>query len=201
MMPWTIIEKLLLVDKKVALIILGGLGTFAAVAVVQAFKLDWNGSLLIAGYVVGFGVLLFLLSTIIDDQTSRTVISRFLTFIFMLFMSALFVGAVMPHATFINPPSCLIRFWAPCRTPGGVIDNLVDQAQLPKPSTVPPLGDVGALPSGIYHYRVYIQFAGEIKRGDVVAVAHELRAQGWNVEGANQGGERLAAGAYLNEIR
>jgi hypothetical protein len=48
--------------------------------------------------------------------------------------------------------------------------------------------------------RVYIQFAG-YKRDWVVDLAKRLAATGWLVEGAERGGERIAAAAGMNEVR
>ena len=48
--------------------------------------------------------------------------------------------------------------------------------------------------------RVFIQFAG-YKRGWVVDLAGKLAEGGWQVEGGERGGERIAAAAGLNEVR
>lgn len=48
-------------------------------------------------------------------------------------------------------------------------------------------------------YKAYIQFAGNITRGDIVALSHALREAGWNVQGPS--GERIGTAANLNEVR
>jgi hypothetical protein len=48
--------------------------------------------------------------------------------------------------------------------------------------------------------RVYIQFAG-YQRDQIVALAKALVAAGWRVEGADRGGERIAAAKGMNEVR
>jgi hypothetical protein len=48
--------------------------------------------------------------------------------------------------------------------------------------------------------RVYIQFAG-YQRDRIVALAEALVAAGWRVEGADRGGERIAAAKGMNEVR
>jgi hypothetical protein len=48
--------------------------------------------------------------------------------------------------------------------------------------------------------RVYIQFAG-YTRDQIVELAGDLTAAGWRVEGADRGGERIAAAQGINEVR
>lgn len=48
--------------------------------------------------------------------------------------------------------------------------------------------------------RVFIQFEG-YDRGWVVGLAEKLAAAGWQVEGGDRGGERIAAAAGMNEVR
>jgi hypothetical protein len=50
-------------------------------------------------------------------------------------------------------------------------------------------------------YRVFVQFAGALQRENMIAFARGLRDQGWNVQGADQGGERTASAAGINVIR
>jgi hypothetical protein len=48
--------------------------------------------------------------------------------------------------------------------------------------------------------RVYIQFAG-YGRDEIVELAGDLVAEGWRVEGADRGGERIKAAEGMNEVR
>lgn len=49
--------------------------------------------------------------------------------------------------------------------------------------------------------QVSVKFAGSIERQSMVAFARGLRGQGWNVQLADQGGERTAAAARINVVR
>jgi len=69
----------------------------------------------------------------------------------------------------------------------------------PCASTAP----IAVLAAGIERrsYRVFVQFAGALQRENMIAFARGLRDQGWNVQGADQGGERTASAAGINVIR
>jgi WD40 repeat protein len=49
--------------------------------------------------------------------------------------------------------------------------------------------------------KVFVQFAGALDRQAMITFALGLRDVGWNVQGADRGGERVAAAAGLNLIR
>lgn len=48
---------------------------------------------------------------------------------------------------------------------------------------------------------VFTQFAGSLQRERIVALAQALSDQGWEMQGADRGGERTAAAAGINEVR
>ena len=50
-------------------------------------------------------------------------------------------------------------------------------------------------------HRVFVQFAGSIDRAAMIAFSRALQASGWNVQGADQGGERVGSAAGTNEVR
>lgn len=200
MTPIAVIEKLLVVNRPVAIIILTGLAVFAAVAIFQTFRInDLQGSILVAGYIVGLGVALTAVSNALYNPPIQAVISWFITLLFILYASAIFVGAVFPFIPLVNPPSCLLRFWEDCRGRGGVIDRVAEGVPAPALTPVPkiPATSLAAPPA----LRVFVQFAGLLRREDVISVSRGLRDAGWNVQGADQGGERIAAAAGLNEVR
>ena len=200
MTPIAIIEKLLAVNRSAAVLILTGLAVFAAVAIFQTLQInDFKGGVLIAGYIIGMGLALTVISNVLENLLIRSVISWFITMIFILYSSTIFVSAVLSPTPLINPPSCLLRFWEDCRGLGGVIDRVADGVPAPTLTPVPrmPTTSSGASPA----LQIFVQFAGLLRREDVIAVSRGLRAAGWNVQGADQGGERIAAAAGLNEIR
>ena len=72
-----------------------------------------------------------------------------------------------------------------------------------KTSAIAPLPPVMAPPArtpDLSKAKVFVQFAGFV-RADVVTISTALVNDGWNVQGASQGGERLSAAANLHEVR
>lgn len=51
------------------------------------------------------------------------------------------------------------------------------------------------------NYRVFVQFAGNLKREDVRSMMEDLRDTGWNVQGVRGGGERTGQAAGKSEVR
>lgn len=93
---------------------------------------------------------------------------------------------------------------------GEVLLGALDQAQAARDETMmqiatsgpPPLAsaDVVIPDSAVtYMQPVYLQFAGLIKREQIVALNRGLRDNGWNVQGPS--GERIATAANQNEVR
>ena len=196
----SVIEKLLVVNRPAAIIILTGLTVFAAVSIFQTFRInDLQGSILVAGYIVALGVALTVISNALHNPPIRTVVSWFITVLSILYASAIFVGAVFPSTPLVNPPSCLLRFWDDCRGRGGLINRVAEGVPAPALTPVPKAPATSLVPPPLM--RVYVQFAGLLRREDVVSVSRGLRDTGWNVQGADQGGERTVAASGFNEVR
>lgn len=69
----------------------------------------------------------------------------------------------------------------------------------PPPPTAPAAGGEPALPAAAYRQKVYIQFAGSLKREQIVALNRRLAQAGWAVQGSS--GERIGTAAGRHEIR
>jgi hypothetical protein len=95
--------------------------------------------------------------------------------------------------------ACAVYFWEPCRA---TADNFAKQ--LTSPTAASLQGPVQLVaPSTIKpgNYRVFVQFAGVLQRGDVRTMMESLHKAGWNVQGVEGGGQRTTAAAGQNEIR
>jgi hypothetical protein len=199
--PINILELALKVDRRSAAIIVVGLAAFAAAGILKTIGIgDLKGSVLAVAYVLGAGIIVSLFAQILGDRFAKVALSWAVTLLIIVFMGSVAYGAIVPNQTFVNPPSCVLRFWEPCVRPGGVLDRIASsQAPVtPIPST-PPSGS--SAPGTIPTERVFFQFAGLISRENMVKVATGLAAQGWHVQDAPRGGERIPAAAGLNEVR
>ncbi|MFM7444863.1 MAG: hypothetical protein ACKO2N_13320 [Tabrizicola sp.] len=106
-------------------------------------------------------------------------------------------GNTLPYAKL----DCLTGFWKPgaCNTSPIVVPDAVpaDEPVVAEDSSA------GAQPAAAVDRastEVYIQFTG-LERDAVKAIATNLLALGWPVQGGDQGGERYDHAAGLNEVR
>jgi hypothetical protein len=84
------------------------------------------------------------------------------------------------------------------------IDNLAQQVNIAIQAGAVPLSPSADPPPvasiNRSEYTVWIQFAGSLRREQMIDLGRQLAAN-WTVPGANRGGERIEAAAGLNEIR
>jgi hypothetical protein len=139
---------------------------------------------------------------------------RMVAWVMALCFSFTMITATLQSATGnrFTPPlalsSCIISFYfaANCdRTPADTTQvglALIGAAQAQDatdPSAGPALSGA-ALASAQAEARLFVQFAG-YPRPEIVALADTLTQEGWQVEGADRGGERIVLAAGLNEVR
>lgn len=207
--PIALLQLALKVDRRAASIIIIGLVAFTVVAIINTLGMDDpKGSALAVAYVVGAGFLISILAKIVGDSIAQTVLSWAVTALIVVFMATVAYGAIVPRQTLVNPPACVLQFWAPCNDK---LDELASvQAPVsplppPSPASQPRAANpsTAPAPSSIVPppVNIYVQFAGLISRENMIKVSTGLVAQGWKVQGANRGGERTQAAAGLNEVR
>jgi len=223
------IEKLLTVNRDAAILILTGIGVFAAISIVGAYGIDYTTAVRVAGYIFGFAVAATVLSIVITDLRIRAVLGWFLVVLCMAWTVALSISILFQPGP-LPPVYCLIRFMQDCddvseaialeksRPVSGVavpvvvepsadrsfgdlsvLSNLPGVDLDPSPPVV--LANVEPKSPAIPDQKVVVQFAGLLTRDSVREMMLALRAQGWDMQGAEAGGERTGAAAGYNEVR
>jgi hypothetical protein len=200
MEPLSAIQNLLSLNRNAAIIVSAGIGVFAAAAIVSGWVTgDLDTAVTIAVAVIVAGVILTFLSFILGDDILRRVIAWLIALVIFAYVGAIVVSAIAPGQTFIAPTVCLVKFWQNCYGVGGVLDAVAIAREQPVVRSVP--AAVSIPPSlDLTRYKVFIQFAG-YRRDDIVKLATLLKSRGWNVQGASEGGERLASANSLSEVR
>ena len=111
------------------------------------------------------------------------------------------MSAIWRPAPFgIAPVECLVRFWERCVN---AQDALVIRNYVPlsPPASTPPAPPGRALAPAPAGYDVRVNFAGNIRREDMIGLLASLRDGGWSVPADQRRGNRTALAAKLNEVR
>ncbi len=200
MNPVQILNNLLQVDRQVALPLLGGLAVVAAAAIVATWDIDFDSAVIVGIYIVGLGAGLYVVSYVLTSlnlPVLKAVLGWFVILFVMLVMLTFFVSAALPGYTPIAPTPCLVRFWDRCPY---VYDRIAERNFTPvkPPVDQPPAPQVNVNPK---NYRVFVQFAGIIRREDVRSMMTNLQNDGWRVQGVDGGGQRTVKAADVNEVR
>ena len=182
------------VNKPVALFLFGGwLALNVAAAIYNAdLGISFQGLLallLVLSLVVGALAILPRLPKVLLGWLMVILFAGWLVVVFVQVATS--SGFTPPLA----PVNCLLGpLGSDCNRSLSIEANTSGIAPLP-PVVVPPPSflDVSAA-------KVFVQFAGFVRQ-DVVAISTALAKDGWNIQGADQGGERLSAAAGLNEVR
>lgn len=204
MTPVAALEKLLAVNRDVAVLILTGIVVFAAISIVGAYNINYDTALRIAAYIFGFAVVANVLSIVISDYRVRAVLGWFLVGLLIIWTVILSISILIQPGPF-PPVFCIVSFTQPCDV---VAENIALAEQRRTVMVVdvltPPVGVASDLPTAtpsIPSQQVVVQFAGLVTRDSVRNMMRMLQAEGWNVQGAEAGGERTEAAAGYNEVR
>ena len=168
-----------------------------------------------------------MLSIVITDLRIRAVLGWFLVVLCMAWTVALSLSIMFQPGP-LPPVYCLIRFMEDCdkvseaialekSRPVAVVvepavageevgpdDTFFQQSSAgPRPDTFPPvvIASVDPKPPATPDQQVVVQFAGLLTRDSVRDLMLALQAQGWNMQGAEGGGERTGAASGYNEVR
>jgi hypothetical protein len=201
MNPLKVLTELFRREPSLAVVLLAGLGVFAAAAIVISWKIDIQVASQTGLYILGFAVAVLAVGALGNSPTIRKALGWFFALFIMFSGSAFFISAVFPSQTIVAPPYCLVEFWKKCLSQGGLGDQYAERNFTPvsSPQPIPQQPTVVGIRQS--DYRVLVQFAGVIRREDVKAMMLKMRAGGWRVEGADGGGERTPVAAGYNEIR
>ncbi|MFC3074204.1 hypothetical protein [Shinella pollutisoli] len=183
-------------NRRGAALISGAIALFAAVAVIEGFGLQLESTIPSIVWILLIGFLLLIIERFLDEPFAVRALSWFFGALVVLWVLAFIWHKLNPEN---ERGACVVYFWQPCRitadrqadTASGDSAGLLECA--PPAVTTTPAVQVG-------QYRVFIQFAG-YSRSTIVELARLLETGGWNVQGAGQGGERIASAAGKAEVR
>jgi len=207
MNPWQVVNDFVKTNPQAAALLLGAIACFAAVAVVGTLGINLQSEIPSVLYVIGIGVLLSIVTSvvtsIVGDKLIMIALKWFVVGIAALWVALFIVQLIYPESQRI---ACAVHFWATCQfTADKVAEITADKVAESTESTpavpaalpeIPP--NAGFQPA---NYKVFVQFAGVITRDSVKSMMRALRNNGWNVQGANAGGERTVAAAGYTEVR
>ena len=212
----SLLTKLLQVDPKVGRFVLAGLTILACSALVISYGINFNDAAFVAGYLLGFALAVTILVYITNNRIMRTAvcwiaISAFDIWILGLFDSAFQITRRLPPtACYLRlpvelPEVCIERLssdvivigaLAPASAPGLSFGGGPEQVWLAQVDTT-----VTLTPAPAGAARVFVQFHDPVTRDQTIALGTALAAAGWQVEGAERGGELVGNGTDRNEVR
>lgn len=199
--PLKIIRDLSKRQPKLAVAIYAGLAVYAAAIIVICWKVDYEVATGIGWRILVFSFVVFFLVSLTTSKLVMLILEWFAVLLIISSCCALFITSVFPGKTPISPAYCLVEFWKPCLTPGGLADQYADRnsqklLEPVKSIVAPPL-----VPVSESEYKVFVQFAGLIRREDIKAMMVKQTEVGWRMQGQERGGERTAEAIGYNEIR
>lgn len=191
-------------DPGASRLVYGGIAVFSAVSIVLGYLNSSEDALLVAIWVVGFGVMLPLLSHIVSAPVMRATLCWMVIGMVGTFQIYV-VAAVFPRSPLrdafgpVAPLSCGLRLIFDIdecanRFAPNVTRNAAWQPDGPDRLW---LTQDGVAKSGF----VYLQFGKEVTRGTSRTVADGLLAEGWAIPDAGSGGESVKNVPATNEVR
>ncbi|WP_377291464.1 hypothetical protein [Rhizobium sp. SG2393] len=212
--PQSTLRELLKVDHTTAIFLMATMTILAIVGAFAAFNIDaWT--LLLYGLVSLILTFLFtVIAAIVASRATRQilgwiVLALALAWLFLTAAGGLFnpvTGLIASIFESRTPPVWLkgIECWVrPLENCTKVQDTIATSDAAPAIKPVDEAEAPATTPAAAVDkskYTIYVQFAG-YQRQTVIDAAKALQAAGWKVQGAAQGGQRLAAAAGLSQVR
>jgi hypothetical protein len=161
---------------------------------------DYDATVVVWKIALGWSILtliiLLLVAVLLDIFRVPLLRPEFRKWIYGAFLAGLLSGI---SAWFLDVIKIAPKNAAEAITPSA-LDRAAEQAYVP-PRTAPPLPPAPTATVTPSAYRVFVQFAGVLRREDMVTLTRSLAASGWNVQVPDRGGERTSAAAGYNEVR
>jgi hypothetical protein len=211
MSPADTLTRLIKLDPGSARVVYAGLGLLAAATLVLGWQSSGNSIaelLPLAGWITGLGVLLTMLSYIVKAPMMRATLC-WMVIAMIGFTQIYVVSAMFPKSPLqvltgpVAPLTCVLRLqfdvnlcldeFAPI-TPGPSAFNM----QVTGADTQVWLAQSSTAPAGT---TVYLQFADPVSRDQSAVIGTTLFAQGWGMQGKDQGGEQVSQVPDGNEVR
>lgn len=147
------------------------------------------------------GVVIFFKA--IDGSIIPRIIVWYFIFLLLITISAFWVQAILRTPTsFLVDARCFVDLWGQGCPLGTAIAKEVIAASPPDIEHTS-----GQLQPQDTSYKpdkrntVYVQFSGELSRENIKEVSLKLNSLGWNVQGADRGGERTAQAVGIDQVR
>ncbi len=145
------------------------------------------------------GVVIFFKA--IDGSILPRIIVWYFISLLLITISAFWVQAILRTPTSILIDArCFVDLWQQGCPLGTEVAKEVVTAPVPENQDTH-----GSTPASSYHpdkrNRVFVQFSGDLSRENVTKVSLTLKSMEWNVNGAEQGGERTAQAAGIDQVR
>lgn len=147
----------------------------------------------------------------IDGSVLPRIIVWYFTSLVLLTVSAFWIQAIFRSPVpFLIEAKCFSDLWLQGCPLGEPIAQPIEGVPLPnhaseKPSQPESLSDHTSEQKMTFRpserNKVIVQFAGSLSRQDVTKVSLELTTKGWNVQGADRGGERTAQAVGIDQVR
>ena len=197
MEPLQWIRELSKQNPQSAILLLGSIAAFAAVATIGGFGIDLKSRIPSVLFLIGIGALLLIVTSIVNNKLMMTTLAWFIVLMSLGWILVFIVSRLNPSPSLV----CVVRFWDPCVITADEIAISASKAARPllAPATPQSVPSDTNVQRG--NYKVFVQFAGALKRQDVRGMMEQLRKAGWNVQGVDGGGQRTGTAAGANEVR
>lgn len=222
MTPIEFLQSLLKINRAAAILIMTGLGVVAAGAVAVSWMGGGQNVITLAIYILGFGLIATVLTFVVSNPLMKTVLGWMFVVVFGLILFCAFDSVLQMTGRTPSPPCwrtileepptvCKARFES-----GHHGNSFSVSSDAPDPSHDPALptpqdtdttgatvpdepvivgGPASAPPL------VHLQFTPPVTRATSREIAVDLAENGWNVAGGTQGGEEVARGPSMTQIR
>lgn len=191
-------------------LILGGMAVLSSAAAFLASGAALTEAGPVCLWMIGIGFLLAVLAYIATHPVLMPLVASCLILFAAVYGLLFVLHTAFPTNTVFG---CLVSF--DCREGAdrsAAQDPESNAAIAVPPSTLPSQdtdvtssnGDIAGEPTAVagdYPQRVFVQFAGAITRDAMRAFMRDMASAGWNVQGVEDGGERIATAAGLSEVR
>lgn len=199
MTPVAVIETLLKVNKPAAGFILAGLAVIAASAIAVTFIGGNQNAMTLGFYIIGFAVLVTVLTFVVSNERMRAVLGWILVAFFALFMVGL-VDAAAQISGRMPAPVCYLKMLT--EDPKVCVKNLTNKIAVTgpiqsttagvQPTTTPKVPNSGP---------IFLHYSREVAPADMVILAQTLSDAGWPVENPKAGGVLVKGAPTTNQIR
>lgn len=228
MEPIAFLQSVLKINRTGTVFIMTGLAVLAAAALALSWLGDGQNAITLAIYILGFGVLVALLSFIVTNPLMKTVlgwmfIAGFGMTMFVAVDSVMQITNKVPYPVCLRailekpPHTCMAEF---DDGPGEVVvaaktapdpsitsqnNSVVAPAPAPPPnielSVEEPLVVMPPSASVQDPPRIFMHFVAPVSRETARTTATLLVDDGWAIEGGTEGGQEIAKGPSTTQIR